>query len=222
VAQIFVSHSKQDRELVDYLAKVAAGTKVQLIFEELEKLLSGSVTAQQIQARIAQSKAVFVVVTPNVSNLPHTRDWVTWESGCGSSKDVWVLERASLVGQTTVAIPRPRHYVVFEPTEAWFPYFRLIIESYDDSHVLPSAAAGSGVGALLAVAAEAALGPAVFVGALVGMVLSSKEKQRPVGVEMQCAACGSTYSAHLPKGWTHLRCPVCNSAMKLSLPASPH
>lgn len=197
------------------MSKIAAGTKVQLIFEELEKLLTGNVTTQQIEAHIAASKALFILVTPNVSNLPYTRDWVAWESGNSGTKDVWVFERASLVGQATVVIPRLRHYVVFEPTDAWFSYFRNILNSYDDSQVLPAMATGSGIGALVAAAAEVALGPVAVVGALVGAAMSNKENSRPSGLQIQCSACGSSYTVHLPNRWNYLRCPVCNTILTL-------
>lgn len=201
-----------------YLSKVAAGIKVQLIFEELEKLSTGTVTTQRIESHIASSTALFIMVTPNVSNQPHTRDWVAWEAGNSGTKDVWVLERAALVGQSTVVIPRLRHYVVFEPTDAWFPYFRNIFNSYDDSQVLPALAAGSGIGALLAAAAEVALGPVAVVGGLVGAVISSKQNSRPSGLQIQCSACGSSYSVHLPNGWNYFRCAVCNTTLTLTIP----
>ena len=41
MAQIFVSHSAKDAELVGFLAKAGAGTKVRLVFEEFEGELGG-------------------------------------------------------------------------------------------------------------------------------------------------------------------------------------
>ncbi len=218
MAQLFVSHSKLDEDLVAYLSRVVAGTKVQMIFEELEKIPSGSVTPQQIEAHIESSRALFIMLTPNVSNQPHTRDWVAWEAGHGGTKDVWVFERASLVGLSTVVIPRLRHYVVFEPNDAWFSYFRNIINSYDDSQVLPGLAAGSGLAALVAAAAAVTVAPVAVIGGLVGAALSNKENSRPSGLQIQCSACGSSYSVHLPNGWTHFRCPVCNTVLTLAIP----
>jgi hypothetical protein len=39
MAQIFVSHSKDDKDLVDFFSKAVKGTKVKAVFEEFEKEL---------------------------------------------------------------------------------------------------------------------------------------------------------------------------------------
>ena len=73
MAQIFISHSKHDRELVDFVSRIAAGTKVRLIFEEFERLVSGEVTAEKIRHDILQSNALFVLVSRHVHSLPHNQ-----------------------------------------------------------------------------------------------------------------------------------------------------
>ena len=66
MAQIFVSHSSQDRELVDLLARAFAATKVRAINEEFEAITQGPATAQRITQHIAQANAVFVVLGRSV------------------------------------------------------------------------------------------------------------------------------------------------------------
>jgi hypothetical protein len=48
MAQIFISHSAKDSELVSFFAKANAGTKVRLVFEEFEKIMNGSVALLQV------------------------------------------------------------------------------------------------------------------------------------------------------------------------------
>lgn len=219
MAQIFISHSKQDRPIVDYLARVAAGTKVKLIFEELEKMVSGEATAAEIHAHIQQSNAVFVVVTESLTALPHTRDWVLWESGVATNKDIWVLEPLSQLGRVTAITPILKHYVLFEPSDSSFPYFRQIIESYDDSHVLPAVVAGGGLGAGVAKDKGAPIGKGALIGVGLGLLIAALANPRPQGISVSCPECRSLYSIHLLVGQQLFRCPVCNTLLELALPA---
>jgi len=81
MAQIFISHSAIDGDLVDFFSRAGAGTKVRLVFEEFEKIMNGSVTPVQVGNDIDQSQAMFVVLSRNVEDVEHTRDWVLWETG---------------------------------------------------------------------------------------------------------------------------------------------
>jgi hypothetical protein len=100
---------------------------VKLIFEELESIVSGTAAAAKIQADIESSNAVFVVVTPKLASLAHSRDWVAWETGVAAHRDVWVLELRDDSGQVEVITPALKHAVRFDASDAWFPYFRAII-----------------------------------------------------------------------------------------------
>jgi TIR domain len=70
MAQIFVSHSSQDRELVDMLARALAATKVRAIYEEFEAITQGPATAQRITQHIAQANVVFVVLGRSTRSFP--------------------------------------------------------------------------------------------------------------------------------------------------------
>jgi hypothetical protein len=214
MGQIFVSHSKQDQPIVDFLARVAAGTKVKLIFEELERIVDGDVNAAKIHADIQRSSAVFVVVTKNLLTLPHTRDWVLWESGVAANRDIWVFEPRQQLGQVNVITPFLKHYALFELTDPWFSYLRQIIESYDDSHVLPTVLATGGLGAGIA------KGEGAIIGAGVGLFIAAIVNPRPQGMSVSCIQCASTYAIHLTVGELLFRCPVCNKSLLLSLPSA--
>ena len=160
---------------------------------------------------------MFVLVTRNVHALPHTRDWVVWECGVASNKDVWVLEPTSDLGEVTIITPVLHDYVLFEPSDSWFAYLRSVMESYDDSHVLGTVLVTAGIGALLGKGGGAA------VGAAAGLALAnSNSKSRPPGQPTTCGKpnCASTYSVHLAQGQRRFRCSVCNSALELQLPAT--
>jgi hypothetical protein len=210
MAQIFVSHSRNDRDLVNYFAIVSSGTKVKLVFEEFENLVSGKVKASDIRKHISASNAVFVLLSPHVEMKLHTRDWISSESGYAGNKDVWVFECSRDIGRVTVIIPFLRHYVVYEPNDAYLPYMRKVVETYDDSHVIPTVLVTAGLAALLGGL------EGVAAATLVGIPMLDKSSVRPKGQEITCAKCSSSYSVHLPKGTRRFRCPVCNAALALA------
>ena len=94
MAQIFISHSAKDTKPLQFLNQAFATTNVEAKYEEIEAIVSGKRTSQQIKADIAGSRAIMVVLGPNAEKLRHTRDWIVWESGTatGVGKDIWVLE----------------------------------------------------------------------------------------------------------------------------------
>jgi hypothetical protein len=216
MANIFVSHSAKDRQLVSFFNNCRGTSHVGLVWEEIEKTLDGHISADKIRADIEQSKAVFIILTANVESLQHTRDWVTSEAGAASKKDVWVFEQIAELGQISVVLPFTRHYVLYEPTDAWIPYIRSIIDSYDDSHVLPTVAIGGGVGALSGKLEWTLAGLAAGI-AIANMSYPS----RPPGKQTICDHCKTSYYVHLPDQRMVFRCPVCNVYLRLPDSALP-
>jgi hypothetical protein len=189
-------------------------TNVRAIFEELEKTPPLGVTADKIENDIKASNALFVLLSENVEELQHTRDWVTWECGRAVNKEVWVFEPAASHGKISIAVPKVNHYVIYEETEEWRVYIRSIIENYDDSKVLPTLLATATTGAAIndKDRVDGAIG-GLAVGVL-GLLLQAATKPS-LGFEMRCYNCWSVYRLH--KGNTgEFRCPVCNA--KLVLP----
>ena len=149
MAQIFVSHSSKDKDLVEFLSKAFASTQVKGIFEEFESICSGPADAQRIAGNIRQSAAVFVLMGPHLEKREHTRDWVAWESGLAAAaaletnKDVWVLDPIIEDWSSSMVVPHLRHYVRFLPhDDHWQVYLSQVIASYDDSHILTAVAVG--------------------------------------------------------------------------------
>ena len=211
MAQIFVSHSGRDKDLVDFFSNIFAGTKVKGVFEEFEKILIGKITSSQVAVDIENSNAIFVILSQNVQNIPHTRDWVVWETGVAKNKDIWVFEPFKQLGSISVVTPYLRHFVIFEINNSYLAYIRKVVESYDDSHVLPTLLLTTGIGALLG------KGEGAVVGALGGLAISDKSKERPAGIEIRCSKCSSLYNVHIPQGIDTFRCPVCNAFLRIKI-----
>jgi hypothetical protein len=198
------------------------GTNVRAVFESLEKIVKGKISRDEIRKDIENSRAIFVVLSQNVENIPHTRDWVACETGYAQNKDIWVFEPYSQYGKISIIIPFLRHYVPFGVSDAWLAYIRRIIESYDDSETLPTALVTGGLGALIGSAFDeegdssgAVLGG--LGGAILGAMMSDKTKNRPVGLHIECINCNSVYNVHIPQDMKTIRCPICNRAIQISM-----
>jgi len=221
MAQIFVSHSAKDAELVSFLSKAFAPTRVRAVFEEFEAILKGPANAAKIAADIRQSNAVFVLLSSTVEQLKHTRDWVGWEAGVAgltaleTNKDVWVLEPVADLDKLSIIVPHFRHYVGFDPKqEKWQGYLTQIISSYDDSHFLKAISLGAATGGIFGE------GVGALWGAGAGLLLAAMTSNtRPAGLPMHCPACASSYSVHLDQ--LRMRCPVCNSRLAFPAPRGP-
>jgi hypothetical protein len=213
MAQIFVSHSSKDRDLVSFLSRAFASTQVKAVFEEFETVLKGPANTSRIAGDIRDSNALFVLLGRHVEELKHTRDWVGWECGFAAgaaletNKDVWVLESIVDMDLLSVVVPYLRHYVCFDHgNESWQAYLSQIIASYDDSHFLKAVSAGAATGGALA------KGQGAFWGAGVGLLFAAMSSQStPTGFAVRCPQCASSYNVHLAEA--RMRCPVCNTRL---------
>jgi len=214
MAQIFISHSKKDKEIIHFFLEAFAGTNVKPHLEEFEKELPSGVDAQKIQLDIQDSNAVFVLLSENVENIKHTRDWVNWECGTAINKDIWIFEPLNSLGQISVVIPRFNHYSLFTLSEDWRKYLRNVIETYDDSHVFETIAIPAAGGALLnekdrMAGAVAGVGLGLFT-----LVLQNLSKS-PLGLSVRCGNCNSNYRIHQ---YGNFRCAICNTKLVLPQP----
>jgi hypothetical protein len=213
VAQIFISHSAKDSDTIDFFLRAFAGTKVKPHLEEFEKAVPSGVTADKIARDIQASNGVFVFLSKTVEKLPHTRDWINWECGVAIQKEIWVFEPFGSLGQVRVVVPRFNHYAVFNRDEVWRTYLLTAIDSYDDSHVLPTLTATTGSGALLGEGVGAGIGLGI---GLLALALRNKSRP-PLGAPIACCKCRATYRVHQ---YGRFRCPSCNAWLLLPHPQS--
>lgn len=210
MAQIFIAHSSKDGNLVNFFKECFYRTKVEPVFEEIERIIKGEITTSDVQADIDKSNALFAILTENVERIQHTRDWVVWEAGISGKKAVWAFEPYSQYSRISVVIPNTRHYVIFETNDEWLRYVNSIVRSYDDSHILPTLLVSGGIGGVLGGVPGAVIG-----GVLGGALGSSSTPARPLGIEVSCDNCSSVYNVHIPEGLSIFRCPVCNVYLEI-------
>ncbi len=225
MAQIFFSHSQHDKNLVDLFSRAFADTPVKMRKMEFERIqLKQEIKTEDIQKEINNSVAVFVLISENVCNIPHTRDWVAWETGYAAhaGKDIWIFEPISDFNKIDIVIPYFNHYTPIDvKMDNAYSYLRNIIESYDNSQILQKVLTYGFFGAIgLAMLAPpreqndaAVTGGAL--GAFLGAAAADRSKIRPMGISTSCPHCHRIFNAHVPYEYI-FRCPGCNYNIEIT------
>src|ERR1044072_553187 len=212
MAQIFNSHSQRDEDIKNHFYRAFSGTSVVPIWQEYEKPLSVPVDVV-IERKIQSSSAVFVLLSENVEKLPYTRDWILWECGKVTDKEIWVFEPNESLGKISLVIPRFNHYVRYERDGISRDYINSIIKAYDDSSLFGWAAGGAGLGAALNPGDR---GGGAIIGTFLGAIIESARRPKaPAGHPVTCLKCAYSYSIHLLSNRGPFRCAKCNNMMEI-------
>ena len=233
MGQIFISHSRKDKEIRNNFAILFGTTRVKGIFKEIEGFNSRDASGE-IENDIRESAAIFILLGPYLNKIHHTRDWVVWESAIARPmrKDIWVFEPYDYLGKINVIIPHVDHYVVYNKSDEFQKLICAIIESYDDAEVLPTTLGGSVGGAALGGAIGAAIdsllskgeSPPIWgailggalggvLGGVTGATQSDPARNRPLGLPIKCPKCEQSYRIHT--NIAEIRCPCCNAILIL-------
>jgi len=132
MTQIFVSHSKRDKDIRKSFNEVSGIAGVKPVCMEFEKM--GSPEWQYIRNEVNTSEAVFLLLGPKVRSSIHTQNWIAFEVGlsCAFRKDVWVLEQAG--ANIKFPIPYLTDYLMYNLEDRTnFDYVRSVIEGYGRS-----------------------------------------------------------------------------------------
>ena len=118
---VFVSHSKHDKEMVDFFTNITSRLGIRNFFmewEDLEKKYPAKRISEIIQSNWVENVSMVVVLLgPNLANPPnqhYTQNWVTFEVGvaAGCNKPVLVLEEINHI--TNFPIPFVTDYVQYQ------------------------------------------------------------------------------------------------------------
>jgi len=87
-ADIFISHSRMDRPIVQDFENIFARTNLRAHLLEFEAYRVPPWA--DICAKVTASAAVFVLLGPGVKGSAYTQNWVAWETGlaCALNKPV--------------------------------------------------------------------------------------------------------------------------------------
>jgi len=130
MGKIFLSHSKEDKEILDYFLKAFGLAGVQARAVEFEYFPPPP--WKYIKDEMTSSDAFFLLLGPNVIDRGiYTQNWISFETGlaCQLRKEIWVFEQFGI----TVRFPVPYldNYVLYDPeNREHLDYIRNIIEAY--------------------------------------------------------------------------------------------
>ena len=93
--QIFVSHSRYDKEIRKNFSELFALANIKPSYMEFER---SPPNWRKIRDQIKNSEAVFLLLGPNIKRNYYTENWVAFEVGlaCAFEKEVWVFEPVNL------------------------------------------------------------------------------------------------------------------------------
>ena len=207
MTNIFLSHSKEDFNIINVFRNAFNGTEVYPVFMEYEKFPNPPWTA--IKNTIENSSTLFVLLSNNLKISDYTQNWVSYEVGVAdeANKEIWVFE--DINNQVIFPLPKVHHYMLYcQNQQDSLEYLRTIIRSYA---LNPKGAIGLGLISLLAFS-----NPIV---AIIGAVLGSKINipNKPVGIGVTCpyTNCGIKFQYH--NLLTTIRCPSCRQHFQINI-----
>jgi hypothetical protein len=179
MVQIFVSHSKYDKDIRASFDTVFARTGVKSVCMEFEQMRSPE--WQEIKNAVNSSEAVFLLLGQNVRRSIHTQNWIAFEVGlaCAFSKDVWVFEQEG--SNIKFPIPYLTDYMIYNlENQRYFNYVRMTIEGYGRSApILPP------------------------------LKSIRRKRGIPEGMGVSCRKCEAEFSIHAMENNIRFRCPSC-------------
>ena len=130
MTKIFLSHSKEDKEMRDFFLKVFGLAGVQAVSVEFEYFPPPP--WQFIKNKMLSSDAIFLLLGPNVIDRGiFTQNWISFEIGlaCQLRKEIWVFEQSNI--PVRFPVPYLDNYVLYDPENRdHLNYIRSIIEAY--------------------------------------------------------------------------------------------
>lgn len=202
MANIFISHSRRDKELVTAMAKVLRNIGHNPIIEEfIPEEEKEPIPYEEIRKNVNLSDYVFLFLTDNIVKTEYTHNWVAFEIGltANDGKRLFVFERAGV--PVPYPIPYLTDYMIFDADSANdILDIQTLSKKIDE---IPKQVVGSGIGALLGLP----FGPiGLVLGGLAGAVLGANASE-PI-LKIQCPFCSVSfhyYSPHYPE----FNCPAC-------------
>jgi hypothetical protein len=204
---VFITHSRHDEPILSHIDQLVREAEVDPIFYQYDFNNTSETACGQILRAITGSKALFVMLSNNLSSSVHTQNWVGMEVGiaCAQGKPVYVLEE--LYGHIPFPIPYLTDYV---PYDLGDPQLRTLISSVARAYNMgPQRTGIIGLGALGALL----FGPAgLFAGAVVGAI--ANRPQQPPYIPLMCyhLDCKLQFRSYV---WLdEMMCPGCRRTLR--------
>lgn len=209
MANIFISHSRRDEDLVTAMAKILRNIGHDPIIEEfIPEEEKEPVPYEEIRKNVSVSNFVFLFLTDNIVATEYTHNWVAFEVGLTASaqKRLFVFERAGV--PVPYPIPYLTDYMIFDAAST---NDLLNIQTLSKKLAeIPKDVVGAGMGALLGLP----FGPiGLILGGLAGGVLGASASEEILKV--QCPHCSVSFNYYSPQ-YYKFSCPACRKNIHLN------
>ena len=207
---IFISHSKRDEQLVQNIQTILINVGHTPIIEEfIPESMKEPIPNEEIRKNVQQSDAVFLFLTDEIVRTKYTENWVIYEVGLASDRQipVFVFERKGF--PIHYPIPYITDYMVFDPYSI---KDALNIQTLaKDMGKLPADWITAGFGALIG----SIFGPlGIAIGAVGGWLLGPKGGPPIPEIRIACPHCRTEYNYWSPN-IISFSCPICRQPIKL-------
>lgn len=118
--QIFVSHSRQNRDLIQRLSEVLSRTNYEMYteyFERMGRSNRGSIDqdSEILADEIQRSAALLLLTPPNPQR--HTRSWIAWETGVAYQANRPIIVMEDVNTDYDLILPHINEYILFDCEE---------------------------------------------------------------------------------------------------------
>ena len=210
MANIFISHSRRDEELVNAMAKVLINIGHTPVIEEfIPEEEKEPVPYEEIRKNVNISEYIFLFLTDNVVLTEYTQNWVSFEIGltANAQKRLFVFERAGV--PVPFPIPYLTDYMIFDADSTNdILDIQMLAKKLKE---LPKTTVGAGIGALLGIP----FGPiGLILGGFGGAILGAEAEDQIL--EVRCPQCKVSFNYYSPE-YIEFSCPACRKNIKLNI-----
>jgi len=205
---IFISHSRRDKELVERIRTIITNIGHQSIVEEfIPTELKQPIPYAEIKSKVDLSSLVFLFLTDNVVLTEYTRNWVMFEISLAATqqKRLFVFERQG----TPIPYPIPylTDYMIFNNTTESLLTIQGVTR---EAGQIPTHLITGGIGILVG----APFGPlGILLGGIGGLILGANQLQ-PTVPRIICPHCRIPFNYYSPQIAT-FACPSCRQWIQL-------
>lgn len=210
VANIFISHSKRDKELVITIEKILKNIGHTPIIEEfIPEENMELIPYEEIRKNVDMSDYVFLFLTDNIIKTEFTHNWVSFEVGVAANarKRLFVFERLGV--PVPYPIPYLTDYMVFAEDDInEILNIQLLSKKLKETS---KTLKGAGIGALIGIP----FGPlGLIVGSSIGYLCGARSQKQTR--KIYCPKCQIFFNYHSLKH-TKFGCPSCRNEIILNM-----
>jgi len=216
MVNVFISHSRKDKELIRAIDDIFRSVDVTPLFMEFTP--ESKPPYKKIEENVTKSNAVFLFLTENVISSEYTKNWISFEGGLAkkANKELFVVEDVN--NRIHFPVSYVTDYILYEPTEIgdWRTIQKILqnIKQIIENNKL---IVGLTIGGAILGGLDTKKIDGAFVGGFAGLILGGilTSLDRAAGadsIKVKCPQCGIEFNFYSRFG--SFPCPSCRIELK--------